>query len=293
MILMSLPYAASAADDCARATEMVIQAFDLGHTAQVAEQQKALLNQALAICPNHAEAHNNLAVILETERQYDNALSHYHAAVRANPGFAAAWFGLGEVYSKTGRFPLALEAWLNACHEDADARNRIIHLLDKNRFRVSEAGEIMDKESLLLLFDKNRREKIIKKIADCGFRASVVPEITFRNLQFDVGSARIQESSVPQLNEIAAALLEIPGSVKISGHTDKQPFKGHSREDSIQLNQGLSRDRAKTVADYLVRMGISPNRIQTQGFGSDKPLADGDSPEDYAKNRRVVIEVTE
>ncbi|OQY57819.1 MAG: hypothetical protein B6245_15045, partial [Desulfobacteraceae bacterium 4572_88] len=99
----------------------------------------------------------------------------------------------------------------------------------------------------------------------------------------DVGSARIKHSSIPQLNEIGAVLQEIPGKIRISWHTDKQPFKGHSREQSSQLNLALSKDRAKTAADYLIRMGISRNRIQTQGFGSNEPVAYGNSPDDYAK----------
>jgi len=217
----------------------------------------------------------------------------YKAAVRAKPEFAAAWFGVGEIFSKTGRFPLALEAYLNACHQDADARKRILNLLKENRFRVSEAGEIMDRESLMLIFDTNRRKKIFKMISDCGLgsKAIVVPEITFRNLQFDVGSARIKDSSIPQIKEIGAALQEIPGNIKIRGHTDKQPFKGHSLDKSRQLNMALSKDRANTVAVHLIRMGISRNRIQTEGFGSDAPVAHGDSLNDYAKNRRAVIEM--
>ncbi len=269
----------------------MIQAFDLGHAPQVYEKQKTMLKQALLICSGHAEAHNNPACVFEAEKQYDQALFHYKAAVRAKPEFAAAWFGAGEIFSKSAGFPPALKAYLNACHQDADARKRILNLLKENPFRVSEAGEIMDRESLLLLFDKKRREKIFKMISDCGFRASVVPEITFRNLQFDVGSARIKDSSIPQIKEIGAALQEIRGNIKISGHTDKQPFKGRSPEKSHQLNMALSKDRTNTVADHLLRMGISRNRIQTEGFGSDAPVAHGDSPDDYAKNRRVVIEM--
>ncbi|MDM8517450.1 OmpA family protein [Desulfobacterales bacterium HSG16] len=293
--LLLIPLMVYGTDDCTRATDIVIQAFDLGQTPQpqVREKKKAMLKQALALCPNHSEARNNLASIFEMEAQYDQALSHYQAAVLAKPGFAIAWFGLGEIYSKTNRFPLALEAYLNACHENSDARNRILNLLDNNRFRVSEAGEIMDKESLLLLFDKKRRENITKMISGCGFRASVVPEITFRNLQFNVGSAKIQDESILQLEEIGSALKEIGGKIKISGHTDKQPFKKHSREESVQLNMELASDRAKTIADYLVRLGVSRYRIESKGIGSKQPVAYGDSSEDYAKNRRVVIKVTE
>jgi outer membrane protein OmpA-like peptidoglycan-associated protein len=296
----AMPAAAFAqqTQDCHRATELVIQAFDIGQSPASFPEQKRLLNQALAICPDHPEAHNNLASILEEERQYDQALRHYRRAVEAKPDFAVAWYGVGEVYVKTGRFPLALEAYLRACHEDADARKRIRELLDSNRYSVTEAGEILDKESLLLLFDKNRRDNIRKMISDCGFRANVVPEVTFRNLLFETGSAELQPESIPQIREIGEALKAIhqtvaPVNVRVAGHTDRQPFKGFSQAESDRMNMKLSRDRAASVARQLARMGIARDKIQTEGYGPNRPAVDGDTPEAYEKNRRVVLEVSE
>ncbi|MDM8516028.1 OmpA family protein [Desulfobacterales bacterium HSG16] len=281
-------------EDCTESTQLVIQAFDLGHSPSNFPAQKQLIEKALKLCPNNAEAHNNLASILEKEKDYGQALHHYQQAVRAKSDFAVAWFGIGEVYTKTHQFLLALEAYLKACKADTEARKRIEELLKTNRYRISEAGELMNKESLLLLFDKNRRNNISRMLYDCGFRANVKPEVIFRNLLFDTGLYQIRPESIPQIQEIGAALQVIGSvSIKIIGHTDRQPFKGYSQSESDHMNLKLSRDRAASVADYLIRMGISQKQIHTKGLGPNNPEMNADTPEAYAKNRRVVIEVTE
>jgi len=292
-ILPSTLFSASA-QDCEKATVLVIRAFDLGQFPTAYPEQKRLLHQALSLCPEHPEAHNNLASILEQEARYKEALFHYQKAVDARADFAEAWFGMGEVYYKSGKFTLSLEAYLKACKTDKDARKRVRDLLNSHRYRVSEKGEILDKESLLLLFDKKRRADINQMIASCGFKAEVQPVFVFRNILFDLNRASLKAESLRQLKEIGAALLEVGDTgVLISGHTDSQPFKGVSQEESDKLNLRLSRKRADTVAHQLERMGIALKRIETKGYGPTIPEVSGDTPEAHAKNRRVTIEVVE
>lgn len=295
LFFLLMPVMAHAGNDCHRAKEMVIKAYDLGHTPDVIQQQKSMLKEALILCPDSAEAHNNLGYLFETQKVYGKAIFHYKKALQNKSSLAEAWLGLGDVYAKTNRFPMALEAWLHICHEDTDARNRILDFIASDRLRITEAGEMIDRENLLIFFDKQKREKLIKKILHCrlGTRATMVPEITFRNIQFDLGSAKIRKTSIPQLNEIGAALQEINSPITISGHTDKQPFKGYTPQESVPLNLNLSKNRAKAVADFLINMGISGNRIKTHGFGSKNPVAHGNTDADYAKNRRVVIGVND
>ncbi len=142
------------------------------------------------------------------------------------------------------------------------------------------------------MFDKNRREKMRNMISECGFRANVVPEFIFRNILFDVGTADLKSEADAQIREIGAALQELDDKpILISGHTDRQPFKGYSREDSDRMNLKLSEDRAGSVAKELKKMEISG--IQTRGYGPTEQLDRRDTQEAYTKNRRVVIEVTE
>ena len=70
--------------------------------------------------------------------------------------------------------------------------------------------------------------------------------------------------------------------ITVEGHTDNQGQHAY--------NLNLSRERADFVLDYLSRNGgIAKNRMLPNGFGPDKPLANNDSPEGMAKNRRVEV----
>jgi len=198
------------------------------------------------------------------------------------------WYELGEKYYRQGQFPLSLEAHLQDC-KTKKSRKRIKSLLTDNRYTVTEAGQILNKESLLLLFDVARREKISALISACGFKlARVKPAVTFRNFQFDTGEATLQSGTERQLEALAAALINLQTRrVEISGHTDNQGFAGYSEYDSKKMNQKLSEQRAATVARALSERGVSQSRIITHGYGDTNPL----SKTNKAKNRRVEIEV--
>jgi len=289
------------ADDCQQAEILTTQAYQAGQRGASAAEQQTLLEQALRLCPTHPEAHNNLGVLLENVGRYDLALTHYQQAARLKPDFPEAWFGVGEVYTKTGQLALALEAYLNACH-DPDARTRIEDLLSSQRYRSATEGEMLDQQSLQLFFDPARRDAVNAQLRACGFteitragvtyRAYVEPVVIFSNILFDRGQASLKAASFPQLQEIGAALAQFPNiAIRISGHTDTQPFRGRTAAESVPLNLQLSQDRAATVAEYLVGMGIPRGRMHTEGYGQMQPLATGDTEDAYRQNRRVEIEV--
>ncbi len=290
IMVWSLPTLAN--QNCNSATRLVIQAYDwgdLGHKSK----EKQLLNQALRLCPHHAEAHNNLASLLENEGHYSQAIAHYRQALQTKANFSNAWYGLGETYYKQGQFPLSLEAHLHACQTDSDSRQRIKELLKDNRYAVTEAGQILNKESLLLLYDSARRQTINRLIAGCGLKlARVEPAVTFRNFQFDTGKVTLQPGTEPQLEALVAAIINLPNrTVEIHGHTDTQSFVGFSRHDSKKRNQILSEKRAATVARALAERGVPMTRLRSYGHGEKSPLMFGNSPVAWAKNRRVEIEV--
>lgn len=71
--------------------------------------------------------------------------------------------------------------------------------------------------------------------------------------------------------------------MEIAGHTDNI---GDPR-----LNLALSENRAKVIANYLVRKGIDDNRITTKGYGGTHPIADNTIESERQKNRRVEITI--
>jgi outer membrane protein OmpA-like peptidoglycan-associated protein len=98
---------------------------------------------------------------------------------------------------------------------------------------------------------------------------------------FDVNSDKIQATSYGVLKQIAGTLTENPDvKVKIIGHTD------NDGDDTKNLD--LSKRRAAAVKQALTsEFNIDADRMETDGMGETKPVADNKSPEAKAQNRRV------
>ena len=89
---------------------------------------------------------------------------------------------------------------------------------------------------------------------------------------FALDSARLNPKLHGALDQLATTLAQNPTeSVQIVGYTDS------TGGDAINLP--LSQDRAQSVQSYLVLRGVQPQRITTQGLGSQKPVASDDSAE--------------
>jgi outer membrane protein OmpA-like peptidoglycan-associated protein len=283
------------AGPCDEATDLNYQAYESYRQGFPLSRSKFLLEQALRLCPKQAETYNNLAELFSEEGNETQAIAHYQKALEINPNLSTAWYGLGETYYKQNQFPLSLEAHLQACQTDKDSRKRVIALLKNNRYAVTESGEIIKKESLLVLYDKQRRQKLNQLIAGCGLKAvagSVTNTHVFRNFHFDSSKASLQLGSEGQLQEIAGTLRVLyKNTVHIHGHTDSQVFTNLSIADSDRRNWELSYARAKTIGDALNEQGVSFYRIKIHAHGYSDPVELGTDPTVLAKNRRVEIEV--
>jgi outer membrane protein OmpA-like peptidoglycan-associated protein len=106
----------------------------------------------------------------------------------------------------------------------------------------------------------------------------------FNRIGFETGSATLTPLSREQLQNVAAILNAYPkASVTIEGFTD------NIGEESG--NVSLSRARAESVAGALVADGVTPTRVRSEGFGSQKPIASNATEFGRAQNRRVMLEV--
>ena len=87
------------------------------------------------------------------------------------------------------------------------------------------------------------------------------------------------------MEELSAFMREHPTvSILITGHTDNV--------GSDQANQRLSEGRANAVRDALIERGVQAERIEAEGKGESEPIADNDTEEGRAKNRRVEFTIT-
>ena len=103
---------------------------------------------------------------------------------------------------------------------------------------------------------------------------------------FASGSARINPSFYQTLDTVAQSLITYPNSlIDVYGFTDTT--------GGDALNQRLSEDRAKTVADYLVAKGVARTRIETRGFGEQSSYLRVQTGDGVAEplNRRVEIKI--
>lgn len=102
---------------------------------------------------------------------------------------------------------------------------------------------------------------------------------------FDTDSARIKRKSYALLDRISYTLNRCPGlKVRIEGHTDNQGPGTH--------NWRLSKERAESVKNYLVRAGLNGKRFYTRGYGEARPLASNRDATGRATNRRIELFVT-
>jgi OOP family OmpA-OmpF porin len=108
--------------------------------------------------------------------------------------------------------------------------------------------------------------------------------ILLNNLFFDLEKATLRPESFPELNRIVSLMNEKPSmQIEIAGHTD------NTGSDTYNLE--LSRQRANSVASYLVGKGIDKSRMNVEFFGETKPMISNETREGRKKNRRVEFKI--
>jgi outer membrane protein OmpA-like peptidoglycan-associated protein len=107
---------------------------------------------------------------------------------------------------------------------------------------------------------------------------------SFTNLQFETGKSDLKAISYGNLNNLIEIMKRKKDlKIQIDGHTDS--------DGDDAANQQLSQKRAESVRNYLVSKGIDITRIKAKGFGESKPIADNNTTQGKAKNRRTEITI--
>ncbi|MCE6979746.1 OmpA family protein [Pseudomonas frederiksbergensis] len=104
------------------------------------------------------------------------------------------------------------------------------------------------------------------------------------NVLFAYNQSELMPEARSELDSLMAKLQNTDVvSVKVVGHTDSQ--------GSDAYNQKLSERRASSVAAYLLSQGLAPNKLTSEGRGESQPVADNDTEEGRAQNRRVELHI--
>ena len=148
-------------------------------------------------------------------------------------------------------------------------------------FNVNRKGYLFYSDNFLL--DVNIADSIFKKdipLQPLEANASIV----LSNIFFDVNKFDLKETSQVELDKLVELLNENPTlKIQISGHTDNV---GKPADNLV-----LSNNRAKAVVNYLVSKGIAASRVSHKGYGETIPMAENNSEEGRAKNRRTEMKV--
>jgi len=96
------------------------------------------------------------------------------------------------------------------------------------------------------------------------FLASMTKPVVIENIFYDYDKASLRPESKAALDEMAQVMRDNPNiTIEMAAHTDRHGSEGY--------NINLSHRRAKSVIDYLISVGIQPDRLQAQGYGKSRP----------------------
>ncbi len=139
-------------------------------------------------------------------------------------------------------------------------------------------------KSFLLSVISNHPELLQGKAMQTTYASEITSAVSSKSysIEFETGSANIKTASYKLLDEIFESAVVAEGlKIGVYGHTD------NSGSDAVNIP--LSEKRAEAVKAYLLKKGLSNNRVEAKGYGSAKPIADNNTNEGKSKNRRVEI----
>ncbi|MBP1151885.1 MULTISPECIES: OmpA family protein [Methylocaldum] len=160
----------------------------------------------------------------------------------------------------------------------AQRKVEIARAIAETRKAESETQQILDERERLLL-----QQELSALKAQQTERGLMV---TLGSVLFEYDKANLKPGAQQELYQLVNTLKQHPDrNVLIEGHTDSR--------GSESYNEELSLRRAQAVQDFLLRNGVSPDRIVTRGYGEAYPVASNDTNAGRLQNRRVEIYLSE
>jgi outer membrane protein OmpA-like peptidoglycan-associated protein len=169
----------------------------------------------------------------------------------------------------------------------ADANQAQAKGLQKAQSELSATKEQLAKEKEARAAAESKSKEMLARLAAANAAAvKEEPRGTVITLSGGVLFASNKSQLLPgaqnSLTQVAEAIkTQDDKKVLVEGHTDSR--------GSDATNQALSKARADSVASFLISQGVPSDRISTAGLGPSRPVADNNSAEGRANNRRVEI----
>jgi chemotaxis protein MotB len=187
---------------------------------------------------------------------------------------------------------------LQALLEDYEQRDA------ESQVQIAELGERLNRALAQRVSELSRYQSVFFQKMDevLGGREDirrVGDRFVFQSeVLFAPGSADLGPEGQAELGKLGAVLREVAGAIppevgwilRVDGHTDKTPIRAGRYRDNWELSQA----RALSVVRYLIEQeGVAPERLAAAGFGEFQPVAEGETPEELARNRRIEFKFTE
>ena len=137
----------------------------------------------------------------------------------------------------------------------------------------------------VIVKEEMKLEPVVKKVLTPNEIQIMINDVlAVKKVAFERKSSIITENSYSTLTQIAKILDENKNTkIEIGGHTDSRGEK--------ELNKQISQDRANSVRDALITLGISADRLTAVGYGEDFPIAKDDENGLSEINRRVEFNI--
>ena len=170
-------------------------------------------------------------------------------------------------------------------------KNVISQLSEKDKYINGVREAMTQKDSINLAIKYHLTQNLTDGIQDKDIEVNVEKTVVFISISdkllFKSGSYNVTDNAYTILEKIAKVINDQPEmEVMIEGHTDSTPIK----RNIIQDNWDLSALRATSITRILqYKFGVQPNRLIAAGRSQYVPLAENDTPQNKAKNRRTKI----
>lgn len=282
LLFISAAGPAAPTRDCELARGFFARALEIMDDAggiKAAMEREKLYLKAIELCPDYAEAHNNLGDVYESLGRYADAIREYQKAIEVNRDLPAPYSGLGDVYFKSGNYSEAVRWYDLALRLDPKDD------LTQNLRRQAEAlrtGKAIPKTAIVEILG---RSQMLTRGPGDAIKISFGADTVKGLIPFDYNKAEIRGDAKLQLKELGEALASpelVDYVFEIGGHTDTRGAEA--------LNLELSLKRATAVKEYLVQhFQISEARLREKGYGKSRLIAAGDDEASHAMNRRVEV----
>ena len=185
-------------------------------------------------------------------------------------------------------------ASLAQCKKDRENLNKLVKgytgEINAMEAALAEAAA-REAQAAKRLEEYNSMLRQLKSMIDSGklkvriVRGKMVIELPEAVL-FPSGSAKLKKEGVRVLAELGPVLASLEGRMfQVGGHTDDKPI----RTKRFPSNWELSGARAIDVTKLLVEYGVPATRVSAAAYADSQPVADNDTPEGRALNRRIEI----